>query len=100
MIGQNSRLSRRTPLALSPVRGPELAFDVVGNVANLGLQVGFGNALPLCSLDQALCKFGHILRRAGSPILLDGVNAILDPKIDKLANVAHRTPLSQTDGES
>ncbi len=78
------------PLALSPVRRLEPVSDVVGDVADLSLQVGLRETLLLGSRDKAAGQFGHILRCADSPILLDSVNAILDPEIDKLAGPAHR----------
>jgi hypothetical protein len=35
-------------------------------------------------------EFSHILRRTGNPILLGGMDAVLDPEIDELARLAHR----------
>lgn len=84
-------LGRFAPLAFSSVRRLELVSDVVGNVADFGTQVGLGNALAFSRLYNASGEFGHVLRSAGSPILLGGVNAVLDPEIDKLARFAHCT---------
>ena len=72
------------PFAFYPIYSYQLASDIRGQVADFVAQVLFGDALPPRALDEASNKLAYVLRSAGSAVLLSGVNAVLDPKINVL----------------
>lgn len=86
------RRGQPPPLALSVVHRLEPVPDVFGDFADLSPQVGLRNTPLPSGLDKISAEFRHILRRAGSPVLLDGLNAVLGSEVDKLASRAHVFP--------
>jgi hypothetical protein len=79
----------RVEPALGLVGLRELVSHAAANFPDLGLQVGFRDALLLAAATRRRASSGLVLGGFRSPELLCGVNAVFNPEVDEPACLAH-----------
>jgi hypothetical protein len=75
--------------SLANIFGVNARSDVSENVADLRLNLGFGEAFAFSRSQESIGQFLNLVSTAPGRQLLVGVNAVFDPEIYKLFNRCH-----------